>query len=158
METSYPLDDNFTTSGVQITEEIKAYLYEMAKWGKFLSIMGFIFIGFMAFGVLSLLFVGGTALAGLDEFGAAGGLGFGFIAILYGLMIVLYFFPTLYLYRFSDKVKIALNTDDQITLSEGFKNLKSLFKFWGIFTAILLGFYAILFIGSIFIGGLGMFL
>lgn len=157
METSYPLDDNFTTNGVNITEEIKSYLYETAKWGKFLSIVAFVFIALIVVFMLFMLFAGGAAMmSGFDEAGAMAGMGMGFMIVIYGLMIAMYFFPTLYLYRFSTKMKVALDSNDQQTLSESFMNMKSVFKFWGIFTAIFIGFYAVMIVGSLLMGGMGM--
>lgn len=158
METSYPLDDNFTTDGVKITEEIKSYLYETAKWGKFLSIVGFVLLGFMILGVLSFLAIGASALSGLGEFAEMGVAGMGFMMIIYGLFIALYFFPTLYLYRFSTKMKMALDANDQQLISESFMNMKSVFKFWGIFVAIIIGIYAFIFIVGIVSGGIGAFM
>ncbi len=158
METSYPLDDNFTTSGVVITEEIKSYLYETAKWGKFLSIVGFIFLGLMVLGILSFLALGASLFSELGDAGAMGGMGMTFMILIYGLFIALYFFPTLYLYRFSTKMRTALDANDQQSLSESFMNMKSVFKFWGIFTAIIIGFYVLMFILSIVFGGIGAFM
>jgi len=158
METSYPLNDNFTTGGVNLTEEIKSYLYETAKWSKFLSILGFVFIGLMAIFMLVMLFAGGAAMSSLGQTGALTTMSMGFVVIFYGLLIALYFFPTLYLYRFATKMKIALDANDQQSLSESFMNMKSVFKFWGIFTAIFIGFYAIGILGTLAFGGIGMFM
>ncbi len=157
METSHPLDDNFTTGNVNITEEIKSYLYETAKWGKFLSIVAFVFIGLMVIFMLFILVVGGVAF-GISEEDPLASMSMGFIIVFYGLMIAMYFFPTLYLYRFSTKMKTALDANDQQSLSESFMNMKSVFKFWGIFTAVFVGFYAIGILGSLAFGGLGMFM
>ncbi len=159
METSYPLDDNFTTNGVNITEEIKSYLYETAKWGKFLSIVAFVFIALIVVFMLIMVFAGGAAMmSGLGEASAMAGMGVGFMVVIYGLMIAMYFFPTLYLYRFSTKMKLALDSNDQQTLSESFMNMKSVFKFWGIFTAIIIGFYVVAFVISLLFGGMAMFM
>ena len=132
--------------------------YETAKWGKFLSIIGFIGIGLMVFIILGLLIFGGVAMSSIDGFGLMGGMGFGFVAVFYGFMIALYFIPTLYLYRYSTKMKIALDANDQESLSHSFRNLKSLYKFWGIFTAIIIGFYVLIFLFALIGGGLGAFL
>lgn len=158
METSYPLDDNFTTGGVNLTAEIKSYLYETAKWGKFLSIVGFVMIGLFAIIMLFVVFAGGALMSEFGEAGAMAGAGMGFTVVFYMLILGLYLFPTLYLYRFSTKMKIALDSNDQQNLSESFMNMKSVFKFWGIFTAIFVGFYVIIFVIAIAFGGLGMFL
>jgi len=157
METSYPLDDNFTTDGVSITEEIKSYLYETAKWGKFLSIVSFVFLGLVVIVLLGLLFFGGAAMSDFGEAAGTAGLSFGFMVVFYGFFIALYFIPTLYLYRFSTKMKTALDANDQESLSSSFMNMKSMFKFWGIFMAIIIGFYAIGIASALIMGGSMLF-
>jgi len=158
METSYPLDDNFTTGGVAITQEIKSYLYETAKWGKFLSIVSFILISLMILVIIGMLVFGGVAMSALGGTDAMAGMGLGFMAVFYGFFIAIYLIPTLYLYRFSSKMKIALDANDQESLSSSFMNMKSMFKFWGIFTIIFIGFYALIFLFAIIGGGIGAFL
>jgi hypothetical protein len=59
---------------------------------------------------------------------------------------VLLFFPCLYLNKFSVKMKTALNSINQEDFEDSFKNLKSLFKFYGILSIILLSFYALVFL------------
>ena len=86
---------------------------------------------------------------------AAGGLaGLGMLmTVLYLAFAALYFFPCLYLYRFSDKMKVALDAQDQVTLDESFLNLKSTFKFVGILMAVILGFYGLILLLAILGGG-----
>ena len=69
-----------------------------------------------------------------------------FISIIYLIMLGIMFFPILYLYRFASKMQIALNTDDQMVLAESFENIKSHYKFYGIFMAIMIGFYLLIFL------------
>lgn len=153
MESAYPLDDNFTTDGTGISAEIKGYLKETAKWSKFLSIVGFVMVGIMVIAGLIMGTVGASAFSALGpDAGPMGMLGGGMFMVIYLLLALLYFFPTLYLYRFSSKMQTALNSDSQNDLTESFKNLKSVFKFWGIFTAIFIGLYALMFL--IGLGGL----
>ena len=89
MEASYPLDDNFSTGDVGITQEIKSYLYETAKWGKFISIVGFISIGFLVLGLLIFIFAGAAffSYVGAGEAAGMGGIGLGFVIVFYGLLI-----------------------------------------------------------------------
>jgi len=58
----------------------------------------------------------------------------------------------LYHYRFSVKTQQALRANDEPLLTEAFSNLKSYYKFYGIFTAIVLGFYVLIFVFA----GIGM--
>ena len=68
------------------------------------------------------------------------------ITIVYLAIAVLLFFPCLYLNKFSVKMKTALNSINQEDFEDSFKNLKSLFKFYGILSIILLSFYALVFL------------
>lgn len=145
MDNPQIIDDNL--GGFALSSEIKSYLEETAKWGKFLAIVGFVFIGLMA--LFSLFF--GTLLSSLP-----GGELFPFnpmvFTIPFLLIVALYFFPVLYLYRFSTKMQTALHLNNESDLTESFSNLKSLYKFTGIFTAVFLGIYALFFIFAL-IGG-----
>ena len=118
-----------------------AHLNEAAKWGKFLSIVGFVFCGLFA---LFALFAGAFFSAMLrssamdNGLGAGPSMGGGFFTIIYFLFAVLYFFPCLFLFRFSTKMRSALRTDDQQLLVDSFKNLKVCLRFLGIVTIVYL--------------------
>lgn len=63
-----------------------------------------------------------------------------------------------YLYRFSIQLKAALESNNSATLEKSLKNLKSYWKFTGIITIIVLGFYVLgvlaALIGVIFAGSI----
>jgi hypothetical protein len=134
------------------TEEIKDYIMETAKWSKFLSIIGFIFVGFMSIiGILMLFSFGGTLFSNAVGLNNIPGFPTGMISlvgIIYFGIALLYFFPVYYLYMFARKTKNAILCNDNQLLAEGFSKLKSHYKFIGILTLIIVGFYAI----SILIG------
>jgi hypothetical protein len=65
---------------------------------------------------------------------------------------VIYFFPCLFLFNYSVRLRRALKTDDQIKLNQSLKNQKMLYRYMGIVTIIMLAIYAIL----LLIGGLTM--
>jgi hypothetical protein len=136
---------------LQIDQQSISYLGETAKWAKFLSIVGFILCGFM---LIAAIFAG-TVLATLSQMGggySAGtfmnGFG-GILAFVYIVLALLYFFPCLYLFKFSGKMQFALRNNDQTTLNTSFGHLKSCFKFVGILTIVFLGIYLLVFIGGI---------
>ena len=68
------------------------------------------------------------------------------MTIVYLAAAVLLFFPCLYLYKFSIKMQLAVKSVSQENLDESLMNLKSMFKFYGILTIVLLSFYALIFI------------
>lgn len=134
---------NDAPQGLAINLRSEDFLRNAAKWGKFLAIMGFIMVALM---VVFALFAGsliGSAMSGMGGNGAAGFMGSGFFTVFYLLFAILYFFPVLYLYKFSVKMQDGLRARNQESVAESFKNLKSLFKFMGVLTIILLGFYAL---------------
>jgi cytochrome bd-type quinol oxidase subunit 2 len=133
---------NEENADIQLTidRSAKQYLNETRKWSMFLSIMGFISIGVL---LLFALFAG-TFYSAVNNNLATGNMPFAptiLISILYIVFGVIYIFPTLYLYRFSIKLKVALTSNDSLSLTDAFKNQKSMYKFMGIFVIIILAFY-----------------
>ncbi len=127
-----------------ITDPIRSFLAESARWGKFISIIGFVFVGLAA---IMMLFGGGAMMA-------VGMAGMGGLAILlYIIVLGISVIPIYYLYNFATKMQVALRDDNQVFLRDAFENHKSMFKFYGIFMAIMLGIYALIFLIGI-VGGL----
>ena len=125
-------------------------LRESAKWTMFLSIVGFIFIGLMFIGG-AVTIVSLSAITDEPEFGGMNPFGAvkNFIGIIYLVMAAIYFFPVLYLYKYSKGVKEAINFSNSEVLADALQNLKSHYKFVGILTIVLLCLYALAFIGII---------
>ncbi len=142
-------DQNQSLFSLNVDSQSKAYLQETAKWGTFLSIIGFI-------GCALIILAGIFMAVGASQFdrsfneygGRSRGLqGLGTVmAFAYILFAVLYFFPCLYLMRFSSHIKAAVASDDQANLTVAFQNLKSLFKFVGILTIIGIALYILVII------------
>lgn len=139
LDSNLPREGNFFG-----TQEIREYLSEAARWGKFLAIMGFIGIGLM---VLAALFM----MIGTSQLDSIPGMNFpmGAFGLIYVVIGALYFFPTYYLFQFSVKTREGLESQDSQELTHGFENLKSLFKFMGIFTIIILSLYALIILFAI---------
>lgn len=138
--------ENF--DGLQIGPEAKAFLRETAKWAYILARLGLAIIGFMfIIGLVMLLFGTGTTVFS-NRFGM-GVMGLGMI-IVYVLIGLLYFLPLYYLFKFANYIKSALATNDNQQLTEGFRYLKSHYKFIGIFAMISIVFYVLIFLFGIF--------
>lgn len=137
---------------LQVSPASQTFLSEAARWGKFLSIIGFILCGLMvvvAFFIPTLIMNLPPYNQMVSTMTSAMSVGF---TIGYLLLSLLLFFPSLYLYKFSVKMKLALNSISQENFETSLQNLKSLLKFYGIFAIIILSFYALVFI----IGMLGV--
>lgn len=148
------LDNNMESGeGLVINGDIRAYLMETAKWGRFLAIVGFVgmvlMIIFMIFGLQFF-----NSLVPQPEGQAAMQSAMSGMYIGIGIISLIYVIPLLFLYRGSVGFIRALNNNTQEDLTTGFQNYKSLFKFMGIFTIIILSIYGIVIIGSLLMGGL----
>lgn len=147
-----PVRKELTLSYISIN-----FLKETAKWAKFISIVGFVLIGLMV--IIGLLL--GTVMTAFSAMipsdlpeGTPNPAAFSWIfSAIYIIISGIYFFPVYYLFNFSSKLKSAINSNSQIKLEESFKNLKSHYKFMGIFLIIGIVIYASMFL---FIGGMGL--
>jgi hypothetical protein len=119
--------------------EINSYLLETSKWGKFLAIVGFVGMGLIVLLVIFITF-------GSSEMSKIYGEGFPMKAVGFFYMLIagLYFFPINYLYQYSVKIKRGVQSNDSLTITYAFENLKSLFKFMGIFTIVILSMYGLI--------------
>jgi hypothetical protein len=121
------------------SREINDYLLQTSKWGKFLAIVGFVGMGLMVF--IAIL-----VMSGLSQLSRVYGEGFPMagVGFVYVAIAAIYFFPINYLYQFSVKIKRGLQSNDASTITSGFENLKSLFKFMGVFTLVILSMYGLI--------------
>lgn len=140
----------------------KSHLGEAAKWARFLAIMGMVMLALMIlFGLFFSSLIGSNALNPYEDasepstsVGAYMGTA---MAVIYFILALIWFFPLLYLLRFSGAVKTALNANDQQALNTSFFNLKRCFRYVGIVTIVVLVFYAIVFAIAIIGGAASMF-
>lgn len=145
-------DQDNSLFGLGIDHISKSHLSEAARWAKFLSICGFIMIGLMmiyGFAMAILL----SQIPDYDDNYRSNDLRnmLGVVMfIFYGVCAILAFFPYLFLLRFANKMRRALDSDDQSELNNSFMNLKILYRYLGILTIIGLAF--------IFLGLISVFL
>jgi hypothetical protein len=130
-----------TVNPIIINAEMKAYLTEAARWGKFLAIIGYI-------GVCFLVLAGIIVMIALSVAEGVSDINFpvGIFGLIYIALAVAYYFPVHYLHRFSSSMKQGLSADDEQYVLSGFENLKSLFRFLGILTIVILSIYVLILI------------
>ena len=142
---------------LKLNETAKGFLKETAKWAYFLSILGYIGIGFL---VIIAVFAGsifatiGNKGDNISPFGAFGGV---FITVLYLVIAALYVFPIYYLNKFAANMKNALAENNTELLTTSLEYLKSHYKFIGIMMLVMFALYALVFLFLI-IGGMAAFL
>ncbi len=129
-----PLDANFQSGsnppeGLRITQTIRRYWYESSRWALFFAILGFIYIG-----LILLIFITASS-----KLGSAG------IPIVFMLLSLSAFVlpPVWFIFQFAQNIQKALRHEDNQAAAVGFQNLRRLYQFVGVLTAILLGFYGI---------------
>lgn len=139
-----------------ISDEAKKYLNETSKWAKILAIIGFVSIGFIVLLAVFMAFFMGDLSPFFPDLGGMGGMMGITVAVIYLIMAAIYMYPVWKLYQFAIKAKQALLLDDVNLLTQSLECQKSLFKFLGIFTLIILCLYGIMFaiFGTALIGSM----
>lgn len=144
------MEENTSQKELQLNVHSLDFLKEIAKWANFLAIIGFIGIGFL---ILIAIFSGIVFGSLPEEVNVYAGLSGGVIASIYLISAGLYFFPVLYLFRFAEKMKLALYRKDDNTLAEALMYLKAHYKFVGITVIVILSLYVLLILITL-LGGL----
>lgn len=134
------LDNEMQGEILALNQASRNYLLETTKWARFLAIIGFVFIGLMAVGIIVAAFFSSSVIG---MFPTGGGI---FFLVYLIVMSLVYVFPILFLYRFANHTKLAVKGNDMQHLNTGLKNLKSLYKFMGIFMIVVLVIYALIFL------------
>jgi hypothetical protein len=139
-----------------LTETMLVYLKGATPWLRLVGILGFIYSGFVAvtgFSILPFIAIVNRLWTEIPGFEAFNGV---FGAVFNGSMVVLFigggvllFFPSLYIFRFGEKIRGYLKTGADAELELAFRNNKSLWKFAGILCIVQLAFLPLMIIGSI---------
>jgi len=133
-----------------LSPESVHYLDETRKWAAFIAIMLFIFTGLMVMVGL----VVAAVLSSSEEMKSLIPFGSSWVGFFYVILGAVYLLPAIYLFNFSTHAAKGLRQANQDHLNLAFKNLKSHYKFIGIFLIVMLGLYALLTIGVMTMGPL----
>jgi len=106
-------------------------------------VAGFIFIGLMIIAGLVMT----TFLS--TVFAVAGKPYMAYLGLIYVAISLIYIMPVIYLYRFSTLAKRAIRNFDSDEIMNALRNLKSHFKFVGIFTIVIFVLYFLIGIGFV---------
>ena len=125
---------------IEIEQETLKDLNTTRKWSMFMAILGFIFIGFIIIaGIIATTF-----LSALSGSGTSTGFPEWILIIMILVFATIYFFPVLFLFRFSSHTGKAVAMIDKGELQKAFKNLKSYFVYIGILIIIAISFYLLI--------------
>jgi hypothetical protein len=120
------MNGDVQAGGVTVTESMINSMRSTKPWTKLLAILGFVGVGLMvligaAFVVFGNMFP--------QQNGAVAG-------VFYILFSVLYFMPSLYLYKFSSSIGNFLKSNGALDLESALSHQKSFWKFMGILALI----------------------
>jgi len=130
-----------------VTEEMRSYIYDITRWAKFLSIVGFVFsvILILVSFTIPAMIASNPVLA--KQLGSLGQGSSTAITIVYLILGLFYFYPSLLLFRISNNGKQGVLFGNQESLNTAMQNVKSLFKFWGIITiTVIVGYFLLIFL------------
>jgi len=138
---------------LQVDQRAQFLLRETSRWAKFLSIVGFVLcVMFVLIGIFfgRIFSTMGQQYNTTPSPVPAEMMGI-MMTIIYVIIAIIYFFPCLFLFKFSTRMQIALRSNDQNLLTASLTSLKSYFRFVGILTIIAVSFWVL----ALVLGGLG---
>lgn len=109
-----------------IGKEAQDVIVSISKWGKFLAYIGF--------------FSGGLLLAGLVMYYLASLRNIKFqqdFGMIFAISAVVYFVPSNYLLKGSDRLRMGVDKFKAFDIREGFEYLRSMYRFMGIYFIIM---------------------
>jgi hypothetical protein len=121
--------------GGAATPQAIEILLQTRPWVRFLSVLGFIATALMA--VVGLL-GGGLGLAG------AGGNAPAVVMLAYVPLSLVYFFPSLFLWRFAERISKLQTTKAASDMESALEAQRSFWRFVGIAVALVLALYVVL--------------
>jgi hypothetical protein len=122
---------------IDIDQNSLRSLNTLRKWTMFHAILGFIFLGlFVITGAIAGTFLTAFSIGksglGLNELSV--------LAIIF-MLAVAYFFPILFLFRFSKYSAHVVQTQNKQDLNKALKNLKAYFVYLGVILIICIALY-----------------
>jgi hypothetical protein len=127
---------------IEIEPQTIKHLNTTRKWAMFLAIIGFIILGL----IIIIGLIAGTFLTAFNSGGKDLGIPESLMFVPILLLAVIYFFPVLFLFRFSKHTSHAVQTLDKLEFHKAIKNLKSFFVYIGVLIIIILSLYIVVLI------------
>ena len=127
---------------IEIEQKTIKHLNTTRKWAMFLAIIGFIILGL----IIIIGLIAGTFLTAFNSGGKDLGIPESLMFVPILLLAVIYFFPVLFLFRFSKHTSHAVQTLDKLEFHKAIKNLKSFFVYIGVLIIIILSLYIVVLI------------
>ncbi len=138
-ESNIVIETSLEPKTMRIGEEDKSLLASSAKWANFISIVMLICYGLAL--VCIILWMIAVAVAGFSMYditGMYGAAGAMYAVVMWPVMIfalvmyIVQMLPAIYLYRFAQKTREAVASNNEAAMTESFRNLRGSIKTTGI--------------------------
>ncbi len=136
---------------LQITDETKTQLTEIAKWTNIYAIVAFASLGITI--LTTILAIGKASKFGIENVETVVGTSLFTVVIVGGLTLLL----NIALYNAAKNLKLGLDASDQGFFNQGMRKLNSYFKITGILFIIFMGFFVLMLLIAILAGLTGAF-
>jgi hypothetical protein len=136
------MENNSEIRKIEIEQDTLKDLDTTRKWSMFMAILGFIGIGIL---VIVGLFAG-VFLTVFKSQGTGLGISEALVFLIVLVFAAIYFFPILYLFKFSKHTSNAVKTLDKQELHIAFRNLKRYYVYMGIIIIVILVLYVLAFV------------
>lgn len=121
-----------------ITDNMLESLRRTKPWVRFLSILGFISVVFVLLGAVAMLLGGGALMMQGDAGQEVPAFLPMLMAGVYVLMAILYFFPSLYLFKYASAIGALLENGGSADMEDALARQKSFFKFYGVLVLVMI--------------------
>lgn len=131
---------------LEIDSDAKNNFLDMARWTKFLAILGFVVQGLiLVLGIFASLFINRfyEAYGGASPFANLGAAGPVAVMAIFLLIITVYIYPTYMLMKYSTTIKAALLNDNKEQFNTAIRCLKNVFRYIGVLVLVVLAIYGI---------------
>lgn len=118
-------------SELKITNHMIDSMRSTRPWAMFLSIVGFISVGFMVLAGMIMMVVGSVVTQKLDGFPAV------LLGIVYIIMSFFYLVPSIYLFKYASAIGHFLDSMTEAAMESALSYQKSLWRFVGIVVIIM---------------------
>ena len=131
------------------------YLRQCGRWMKFLAILGAVGVALMFICGLTVLLMGNLMEDYVADTAYAN-FPMQIVGVIYLALCGVCIIPLVYMFRYSKWISVADQTRDADSLEYALQNMKSLWKFCGIFAIVLLAIYVLLIITALLVLALNM--
>ncbi len=126
------MTENVPAFKIELSHEAISHVKKLTRWTFFLSILGFIYMGFIVLAGFSFGFI-------MESLGRQRGANTPpslLIGLIYVVIAILYFFPLLYLYKFSVSAKQSVQTSSTLEFTAALKYLTSHYTYLGVLAIV----------------------